>query len=1281
MTIADLLKQFITDNNSIPRSIGQGDIIKIDQGKDARVLHIYASFPEIFDHIGREEFEEAVREALKLSVFKIVPSFAPSLFDEEAALFCVFELKRTLAAVNGHFEGAKVFINCSEVNFSLQKPIDFLMKNNFNEKYAELVLKTFGVKITVNIEGITSDNLQKKREELQNSLPEIKEKQPEEKPEIVKMDREDFETIDFKTLPLLQTGAKVIKGKKITGNEIVKIGDITGEITNVIIWGDVFSYDERVLKMRKDNEEKTLVKVAITDYTGSIYIKLFDEKGANTLSAFKKGGTLLAKGKVTYDEFDKEYVFTANSLMSVEHEKKTDKSDLKRVELHLHTNMSQLDAITPVSKLVRRAYEWGHKAIAITDHGVVQAFPEAEDERRAIAKSGGNIKVIYGVEDYFIKNDGVTKKEDIDELRSYHQILLVKNKQGLKNLYRLVSTSHLDYFKRRPRIPKTLLDRYRDGLIVGSACEKGELFRAVLQGKPMPELMQIASYYDYLEIQPIANNAFLKTATVYDKKSEDYGNKLYPNINTDEDLRDLNRTIVKIGESLNIPVCATCDVHFMNSTDMIFRTIITYGMYGMSATPLYFRTTDEMLAEFSYLGEEKALEVVVTNPNMIADMVNNDIVPIPPGTFTPHIDGSDEDLIKITKERLSRTYGENPPEIITARLKKELDAIIKHGFAVLYMIAQKLVLYSNEHGYQVGSRGSVGSSFVAFLAGISEVNPLPPHYLCPECQHTEFIDAETVKRDSIGSGYDLPPGSCPKCNAELIREGHDIPFETFLGFDGDKSPDIDLNFSGEFQSEMHRYTETLFNRVNEKTGELDRHVFKAGTISALKDKKAFGYVKHYLEEEALNLSKAEVDRLTAGCTGVKLTTAQHPGGMVVVPEDYDVYDFTPITYPSDDEKKSIITTHFDFNSMHDTILKLDELGHDVPTLYKHIEDLTGVKITSIFAGDEDVLSLFTSPEKLGNGLNTNNAYERLWCKTGTLALPEMGTSFVRQMMEEARPSKFSDLLQISGLSHGTNVWLDNARDLIQNGTCTISEVIGTRDSIMTYLMYHGVEPKLAFKITEFTRKGNAHKIFDDELKQKILAHGVPQWYIDSCLKIKYMFPKAHATAYVISAMKLGWFKINRPLEFYATIFTVRGGDFDAASAVAGKTAVKAKINELINKGNERSPKEESTLDTLYVINEVFERGFSFAPVDVMKSDGESFTVEGETKQIRLPISSAPGVSSSAGRRIAEYVREKGTLTSIEDLAVDTASNRTVIESLTVMGAFGELPATNQISFF
>ncbi|MDR0975309.1 MAG: PolC-type DNA polymerase III, partial [Ruminococcus sp.] len=1256
MLIKELLSEYV---NEIPPVFAQGDILNISHSRNYSEMRICAAFPGLTDEREQGVFEETVRVALGLTVFEILPRFAPSLWGEEAALCAVNYLRRSLPAVNGHFSNAEVTVSDGAVNFSIDKPDSFLKINSFCSKYSEKVSEMFGVSVKTTLTGgVPTETLEQKREALKASIPEPK--IPPPVPETVKIDKEELETIDFKSLPILQTDAVLIKGKKITGNEIYKIADINGVIQNIIIWGDVFASETRDGKGR-DGRDFCRVKLSVTDYTGSVYVKYYDDPGSGGL---KPGTTVLLKGKVDFDSYANDYVFTANNIMTVKKLQLKDNAERKRVELHLHTNMSALDALTPASKLVRRAYEWGHKAIAITDHGAVQAFPEADSERAAIRRSGGDIKILFGCEAYLVDDTGINIKtsvgrEKLDELHSNHLIILVKNAQGLKNLYRLVSYSNIKYFKRKARIPKSVLNKYRDGLILGSACEQGELFQALLKGAPLPELEKIASYYDYLEIQPLANNRFLTNASNRDKKSLQYGERLYPNINSDEDLRELNRAVVRLGESLHIPVCATCDVHFMDKKDSIFRSILTYGMYGRSETPLYFRTTEEMLDEFSYLGDY-AEKAVIDNPNYIADMVNPDVVPFPPGTFAPYIEGADESLVEITNARLHDIYGENPPEIITARLKKELDAIIKHKFSVLYMIAQKLVKYSNDNGYQVGSRGSVGSSFVAFLAGISEVNPLPPHYVCPKCSYTEFIEPDIIKRDNIGSGYDLPPKNCPHCKAELIREGHDIPFETFLGFDGDKSPDIDLNFSGEYQSEVHRYTETLFNIVDSK-GRLDRHVFKAGTIATVADKTAFGYVKHYLEEEHLSITKAEVDRLTAGCTGVKRTTGQHPGGMVVVPADFDVYDFTPVARPADDESKDIVTTHFDFNSLHDTILKLDELGHDVPTLYKHIENLTNVPVTSVFAGDAGVISLFSSPEALGNGLNLRNAEQRLYCRTGTLALPEMGTPFVMKMIDEAKPKKFSDLLQISGLSHGTDVWIDNASSLIEQGICTISEVIGTRDSIMTYLMYHGIEPKLAFKIMEFTRKGNAKKFLTPEIKEDMLAHGVPQWYIDSCLKIKYMFPKAHAAAYVISAMKLGWYKINYPLEFYATIFTVRGGDFDAESASKGKDAVKMRITDLVQKGNECSPKELSTLDMLYVINEVFERGFSFAPVDIMKSDGETYKVD--SGKIRLPLSSISGVSSTIGRKIADYVKNS-SLTSIEDLAQKTTANKTAIEALT-----------------
>ena len=1026
----------------------------------------------------------------------------------------------------------------------------------------------------------------------------------------------------------------------------------------VTIWGRIFCFEERT---RKKGKHK-IINFYITDNTysfmASMIVKI--EQSDELLAHLKDGVTVLLYGNVKYDSFKGDYIIEPKAISTVEVIEKEDNAPEKRVELHLHTNMSQMDGMTPPKKLVERAIRWGHKAIAITDHGCVQGFPEAANAAK------GKIKIIYGVEGYFV-DDLKNPDKDFKELPSYHQIILAKNNTGLKNLYQLISMSNTQYFYKRPRTLKSELIKHREGLIIGSACEAGELYRAILEERPEQEILEIASFYDYLEIQPTGNNRFMIAAHSDPNAKNPEKNKEFDKITCVEDIENINRQVIAIADKLGKPVVATCDVHFIDPEDASYRAILMAGQGFPDAdnqAPLYFRTTEEMLAEFAYLGEETAKEIVIDNPNKIADKIDV-IQPFPNGTYQPSIDGSEEQLREICWAKAKDWYEYNGeiPEIVTTRLNRELDSIIKHGFAVLYIIAQKLVWDSEDHGYHVGSRGSVGSSFVATMAGISEVNPLAPHYRCPQCKYSEFYT-----HNEYGSGFDMPKKDCPHCGTPMIRDGHEIPFETFLGFHGDKAPDIDLNFSGEYQGKAHRYTEELFG---------SSHVFKAGTIATVADKTAYGYVKKYLEERGRHVNRAEEQRLTEGCTGVKRTTGQHPGGMVVVPNAYEVCDFTPVQFPADDTSGDMETTHFDFHSLHDTILKLDILGHDVPTLYRHLEDLTGIPVMEVDVCDPQIIRLCTSPEPLGV------TEEDIAWKTGTLSIPEMGTSFVCQMLLEAQPKTFSDLLQISGLSHGTDVWTGNAQELIKNGTCDISEVIGTRDSIMTYLMHKGLDSSLAFQIMEKTRKGIVAKVgFPEGAEDAMRKCNVPEWYMDSCRKIKYMFPKAHAAAYVIAALRLGWYKIYRPLEYYTAFLTVRGGDLDAETVVKGHDAVRTRLDMLNNKIKDKSAtaKDKDQFTAMQVVNEMMARGVELLGVDVYKSKATAYTIE--DGKIRLPFSALSGVGESAAYPLeAARGDGEGPFLSVDDFARRAKAGKSVVELLDACGAFGDMPKTAQISLF
>lgn len=1209
---------------------------------EQKSIEIDAFFPLAVNYRIIESAENTLREKLIVNLVTIFPKMPSESFSQDYFSSLVYEANRAIAATNGFFTHAKPSFDGHTLSIELSHGGGDILKGVGADDFMKrLVMKRFSRDIEVLFCGQT---------ELEINDEEIAafHKKAEEENLIKKGIDPAFATVSkpkehkiVEGIPLYLETAKPIFGNKITKNPR-PLKDISPEDGSCVVWGDVFSFETRETR----DGRSYIITFNITDGTYSYTCKIFDRKEncEAIVDKIKDGVTVLLRGDITFDKFTGENVISPRAISLIEKIKKTDDAEEKRVELHLHTKMSMMDGMTDASKLVKRAIEWGHKAIAITDHGVVQAYPEA------VGAAGGKIKILYGMEGYFVDDtemDFETWKKAKNKY--FHQILIVRNLTGLKNLYKLITLSNLQYFHRRPIIPKSELIKHREGLIVGSACEAGEVYRAIAEGKSDEEILKIASFYDYLEVQPCGNNEYMIRS------------EKFPQVNSVEDIRNFNRKVIHTADALGKMVVATCDVHFIDPGDAKFRAILMAGQGFNDAdnqAPLYFRTTEEMLAEFDYLGEETAREIVITNTNKIADMVEK-IIPIPSGNYPPSLEGADEELTRLCWERVKDHYGDPVPEYVAKRLEKELTSIIKHGFGVLYMIAQKLVKNSNENGYLVGSRGSVGSSYVANASGISEVNPLAPHYRCPKCRYSEFF-----LNGEVGSGYDLPPKDCPECGTALIRDGHDIPFETFLGFKGDKSPDIDLNFSGEYQSRAHRYTETLFG---------DGYVFKAGTIASVADKTAYGYVKKYLAEREIVVSRAEEDRLTKGCTGVKRTTGQHPGGMVVVPNEFVFSDFTPIQHPADDSKSDTRTTHFDFHALHDTILKLDNLGHDVPTLYKYLEDLTGIPAMDTDICDPKIYELILSPEPLGV------TAEDIDCPTGTLSIPEMGTPFVIQMLLDAQPKNFSDLLQVSGLSHGTDVWLGNAQELIKNGTCTISEVIGTRDNIMVYLMHKGVEPSVAFKIMEIVRKGKATKLLTQEHIQTMKDNGVEQWYIDSCMKIKYMFPKAHAAAYVSAALRLGWYKIYYPLEYYAAFMTVRGGDLEAATVLKGRDAVKRRMSEIKLKGNDAQPKELNMYPTLQVVNEMMARGVEFLPIDIYKSHATTYLIE--DGKIRMPFGALSGVGDNAAIALANAREGVSEFVSIDDFAQKAGASSTTIEALRQVGAFGSLPETRQMSLF
>lgn len=1394
-----------------------------------------------------ERLNKFIREKFALNDSEIIVEYTDGIHKipiEEELKDIILPLADKYPALKAITNNCEFEVLDNTINFNFKIPAaNLLSSRGYNKEISNTIKNLYGIEYKINfVDKVCNEEIKRLEEEVYLKEAMIIEReanttQSNNDSKLSKQAASKKETKvgtnGKKNDPLLILG----RSSKIK-DAIIKIADITPCEGKVAIEGEIFNIESKELK-----SGKTLISFDLYDGSSSITCKAFikNDDDIEVLEKIKNAKGIRLSGNAAYSKFSGEVEIIANTIIETEGIKKVkrqDNADVKRVELHMHTQMSQMDAMTSATDLIKRAMSWGMKSIAITDHGVVQAFPEAH---KLLGRDNSDMKVIYGVEAYlapdkkpsvknpmgqsinttfcvldlettgfspvtekiteigimklrdgevidkfstfvnpekpiprrvveitnitddmvkdadtidkifpkmldFIdgsvlvahnadfdinflmhnakvlgydfnftyvdtlslaheifpdfksyklgriaKNLGInvdvahralddvnttvkifnimieklkergaetledidryasseeSKKEEYKKLKTYHAIILAKNYIGLRNLYKLVSYSHLDYFYKKPRILKSLYKKYSEGLILGSACSEGELYQAILLGKSQEEIESIAEEYDYLEIQPLGNNDYL------------IRNEQVENI---EILKEINRKIVGLGEKLNKPIVATGDVHFLDPEDEIYRRILEAGQGYKDAdnqAPLYLKTTEEMLEEFSYLGKEKAYEVVVTNTNKISDMCEQ-ISPISPEKATPHIDGCEQTIRDISYSKAHELYGNPLPEIVEERLERELDSIIKNGFSVMYIIAQKLVWKSNEDGYLVGSRGSVGSSVVAYMTGITEVNALPPHYRCLKCKHSDFTDY------GYNLGFDLPDKLCPVCGENLTKDGIDIPFETFLGFNGDKEPDIDLNFSGEYQAKAHKYTEVIFGKGT---------TFKAGTIGTIAEKTAFGYVKKYFEEKDITVNKAEILRISKGCTGIKRTTGQHPGGIIVVPKGREIFEFCPVQHPADDSSSDIITTHFDYHSIDENLLKLDILGHDDPTVIRMLQDITGVDPQKIPMDDKETMSIFSSTEALGV------TPEQINSEVGTFGIPEFGTRFVRGMLLDTMPKTFMDLICISGLSHGTDVWLGNAKDLIDSEIITsISEAVCTRDDIMVYLIKKGLPPNTAFKIMEIVRKGKALKEPKwPEYEALMREFEVPEWYVNSCKKIKYMFPKAHAAAYVMMAFRIAWFKVHIPRAYYAAYFSIRAKAFDSEFMIFGKEKVKEKMEEIESMGNNATPKDKDMYDDLELVLEMYERGIKFLPIDLYKSHATKFLVEGDC--LRPPLNSISGMGTVAAEGIFNSAQEE-PFSSIEDLKKRAKIGNAAIDSLKKFDCLKDLPESDQISFF